>query len=80
MAWLLNEDGVADGHGRAKREVDAAAHAGGTHRAAAAGPALSHVANERAAGHEGRRDDDQGDTAPFADAAGLPAAPAPPTA
>ena len=38
--------------------------------AAAAGPALSDVVSERTAGHEGRRDGDQGDTAPFPDTAG----------
>ena len=39
-------------------------------RAAAAGPALSDVVGDRTAGHEGRRDDDEGDTAPFPDTAG----------
>ena len=68
---VVNEGGVADGHGRAKCEVDTAAHAGGADPAAAAGPASSDVVSERTAGPRLAEETAiDGDTAPFPDTAG----------
>ena len=64
-AWLLAMVVLLDGHDRATGEVDATAHAGGARHARIAGAAASHVVGNHAAGHEARRDEDQGDAASF---------------